>query len=65
FKAKVTITSMQTMQKMERRERIVFVLLDGRRTLQHIATLLHQTESEVSHILHKLVTIGFAEYVQG
>jgi hypothetical protein len=65
FRAKVTITSTQTMHSMERRERIVFVLLDGRRTLQHIAYLLHQTEREVGHILLKLTRIGFAEYVTG
>lgn len=65
FRAKVTITSPQTMRSMERRERIVFVLLDGRRTLQHIASLLHQSESEIGQILVKLTKIGFAEYVTG
>lgn len=64
FRAKVTITSRQTMQQMERRERIVFVLLDGQRTLQHIAYLLHQPESEVGYILLKLTKMGLAEYVE-
>lgn len=63
FRAKVTITSRQTMQQMERRERIVFVLLDGQRTLQHIAYLLHQPENEVGHILLKLTSMGLAEYI--
>ncbi len=65
FKTRITITSTQAMQSMERRERIVFVLLDGKRTVQHIAHLLHQSESEVGHVLLKLVKMGFAEYVKG
>lgn len=65
FKARVTVTSTQAMQGMERRERIVFVLLDGRRTIQHIANLLHQSENEVGQVLLKLTKTGFAEYVRG
>ncbi|MEO7020136.1 MAG: DUF4388 domain-containing protein [Ktedonobacteraceae bacterium] len=65
FQAKITITSTQAMQSMERRERIVFVLLDGRRTVQHITNLLHQAESDVGHVLLKLTKLGFVEYVKG
>lgn len=65
FKARVTVTSTQVMQDMGRRERIVFVLLDGRRTIEHIANLLHQSENEVGQVLRKLTKMGFAEYITG
>lgn len=65
FRAKVTITSTETMRQMERRERIAFVLLDGKRTLQHIAYLLHQSEGEIGQVLLTLAKKGLAEYVEG
>lgn len=65
FQTRVKITSPQDMQKLERRARLVFVLLDGRRTLQHIAYLLHQTEEEVGQIVLKLTKMNLIEYVEG
>lgn len=65
YQTRVTITSTGSMQKMERRARLVFVLLDGKRTVQHIAKLLHLAESEVGQILLKLTRLGFVEYIGG
>lgn len=65
FQTRVRITSPQDMQKLERRARLVFVLLDGRRTVQHIAYLLHQTEEEVGQIVLKLMKMNLIEYVEG
>ena len=65
YKARVTITSTESMHNMGRRERLVFVLLDGRRTIQHISKLLHLAESEVGQVLLKLEKLGFVECTGG
>jgi hypothetical protein len=50
---------------MERRARIVFILLDGRRTIQDIARLTHQAEYEVEQILIDLTKRGYTHYLCG
>lgn len=54
-----------TMYRLERRERIIFALLDGRRTLRDIARLTHQTEVAVARVLAKLLAHGYIEHLQG
>lgn len=65
FKTKTVATTTQFMQCMERRERVIFVLLDGARTIQHIARLLHYSEAEVERILLTLMKRDLVEYVSG
>lgn len=65
FKARESATTAQIIQSMERHERLVFILLDGRRTVQHIARLTHQPESDVEEILIQLTKIGYTHYVCG
>lgn len=65
FKARESATTAQIIQSMERRERLIFILLDGRRTVQHIARLTHQPESDVEEILIQLTKIGYTHYVCG
>jgi hypothetical protein len=48
---------------MNRRERIVYVLLDGYRSVENIARLTHRSESEVEQILVDLTHRGCVEYV--
>lgn len=64
FKAR-TAVSPQALKDMERRERIVFILLDGRRTIQDIARLTHQPESDVEEILVQLTQDRYTQYIQG
>src|SRR5438105_4533749 len=40
--------------QMERRDRIVFLLLDGKRTLRDVARLIHRSELDVARILVRL-----------
>ncbi len=54
-----------TMYRLERRERIIFALLDGRRTLKDIARLTHQTDVAVARVLAKLLAHGYIEHLQG
>lgn len=65
FKARTMAATPQVMQSMERRERIVFLLLDGRRTIQDIARLTHQPESEVEEMLVHLTKNGYTNYLRG
>jgi hypothetical protein len=65
FKACAMVATTRAIEGMERRERIVFILLDGRRTIQDIARLIHQPESEVEHILVHLTRSGYTQYIQG
>lgn len=51
------------LQSMERRERIVLLLLNGKRTIQEIAHLVHRSEIEVARSLMKLTKQGLAEYI--
>lgn len=65
YKSRQMVSSAQAIQQMERRARLVFILLDGQRTIQDIARLIHQTEYDVEHILVDLTQRGYTCYVQG
>ena len=65
FRARFSAATTSTMKRLERRERIVFALLDGRRSVQHIALLTHLSEMEVARILVQLFQQGYIEYIQG
>lgn len=65
FRARLSTATPSTMKRLERRERIVFALLDGRRSVQHIARLTHLTEVAVARILVQLFQQGYIEYIQG
>ena len=63
FRVLPTVTMQPVMMKMERRERIIFLLLDGRRTLQDVARLVHRDELDVARILVRLYKQGYIEYL--
>jgi hypothetical protein len=65
FKARSMVTTARAIQCMQRRERIIFILLDGRRTIQDIARLIHQPEAEVEQTLVHLTNSGYIQYIQG
>ncbi len=47
--------------QMERRDRIVFLLLDGKRTLRDVARLIHRSELDVARIVVRLWKWHFIE----
>jgi hypothetical protein len=65
FRARPSVATPATMKRLERRERVVFALLDGRRTIQHVARLTHQGEGSIARILVKLFREGYIDYIQG
>lgn len=65
FKAKTMATTAQAIQRMDRHDRMIFVLLNGERTVERIAHLIHYTEDEIARILYKLQQNGLIEYIRG
>lgn len=65
FRALPDVCNAKTLNTLERRERIVFLLLDGRRTLHTVAQLTHHSEVTVARILVNLFRRGYIEYIRG
>ena len=53
------------MNQMQRRERLVYMLLDGRRSVTEVARLLHLSEVQVAQAMVYLLKYGYIEYVRG
>ncbi len=51
--------------QMERKDRIVFLLLDGNRPLSTIRHLVHRSEVDIAHTIVHLLKQGYIEYIQG
>lgn len=60
-----SVATSSTMRRLERRERVVFALLDGRRTIRDVTRLTHQTEISVARIVAHLFQHGYVEYIRG
>jgi hypothetical protein len=60
------LTSMpKIINQMDRKDRVVFLLLDGKRTLDTIKHLVHRSELDIAHTLVRLLKQGYIEYIQG
>ena len=62
FRVVLTATTQKTLNSMTRRDRIVFLLLDGKRTIHDIALLIHRTEPDVTGTLVSLLKSGYVVY---
>ncbi len=63
FQARATAVTAATLAQIERRERIVLILLDGQRTIDDVMRLLHRTEGEVAQVLVRLLTSGHIDFM--
>jgi hypothetical protein len=63
FRAKAQNITKKFLQQMERRDRIIFILVDGTRTIQDIAYLTNYSEIEVEQVLICLTKKGYTERV--
>ncbi len=63
FRARRAATQPYILQHMERRTRIVLILLDGTRTVQQVARLTHRSELEVARVLVQLLKRGYIEFL--
>ena len=62
FRVVLTATTQKALSSMPRRDRIVFLLLDGKRTIHDIARLIHRTEPDVTGTLVSLLRNGYVVY---
>jgi hypothetical protein len=63
FQARAVAKTPRILSQIERRERIILLLMDGRRTLQDVARLAGRHELEVAWILVHLLARGYIEYL--
>ena len=63
FRARTTAIPSEVLQKKDRGNRRVIILLDGRRTIQDITRLLHKSELEVAQVLVRLLKSGYIDYM--
>ncbi len=61
FQARAIAT--QALTQMERRDRLVLILLDGQRTIDDVMRLLHRTEGEVAQVLVRLLNSGHIDFM--
>ena len=62
FQARSAAKTQHVLQQLGRRERIVFMLLDGHRTIEDVMRLLHRGEQEVVQSLTYLSQRGYVDY---
>ena len=65
FRAIPSAKKSSIINQMDRKDRIVFLLLDGRRTLHTIKHLVNRSDAEVVQILVRLLKQGYVEYIHG
>lgn len=63
FQARAMAVTAVALAQMERRERIVLILLDGQRTINDVMRLLHRTEGEVAQVLVRLLKSGHIDFM--
>ena len=55
FQARTTAITADVLMQMERKDRIVLILLDGQRTIADVMRLLPRSEGEVARVLVRLL----------
>ncbi|QBD81924.1 hypothetical protein EPA93_40490 [Ktedonosporobacter rubrisoli] len=63
FRASPRATTRDILGQLERRDRIVLMLLDGKRTIQDVARLVHRNELEIARTLVHLLECGYVEFL--
>lgn len=64
FRALPCATTPVVLSRMERRERVVLLLLNGKRTLHDVVMLVHHSEVDVARTLVRLLRLGYIEYMR-
>lgn len=63
FRTRSMIPIHHLLECVERRDRAVLLLLDGRRTLRDVARLTHRNELEMAHLLVRLLRRGYIDFL--
>ncbi|HVB20513.1 MAG TPA: DUF4388 domain-containing protein [Ktedonobacteraceae bacterium] len=64
FRALPYATTPIMLNRMERRERVVLLLLNGKRTVRDVAGLVHYSEVDVARTLVRLLKMRYIEYIE-
>jgi hypothetical protein len=64
FRARSLAKTPNILSQIERRERVILLLMDGTRTLQDVARLTRRHELEVAWILVHLLERGYIEFLR-
>lgn len=64
FRALLWATDQKVISQMERRDRVIFLLLDGRRTIRDIAHLIHRNELDIARTIVRLLKSGYIAPVE-
>ena len=63
FKAVLWATDPKVINQIERRDRVVFLLLDGKRTIRDISRLVRRDELDVARTIVRLLKQGYAVHM--
>ncbi|GHO95766.1 hypothetical protein KSF_058140 [Reticulibacter mediterranei] len=63
FRARSVAKTPRILNQIERRERAILLLMDGKRTLQDVARLTRRHELEIAWILVHLLERGYIEFL--
>ncbi len=63
FKAQPAATTQMVLGQMDRRDRVVLILLNGQRNIEDVARLTHRSEIEIARILVRLLQWGYVEFL--
>ena len=63
FRTLPYVTTPAVLKHLERRDRIVLLLLDGKRTLQNVARLVHRSDLDIAQVLARMLKQGYIEYI--
>lgn len=58
------VAARQIIQRLNRRERLVFLLLDGKRSVSEVSRLIHRSQEEVARALAHFLALGLIECVK-
>ncbi|MDQ2907283.1 MAG: hypothetical protein ABI456_19260 [Ktedonobacteraceae bacterium] len=61
FRARDSAIEPEVIRRMERRDRVIFLLLDGKRTISDVARLVHRSELDVAYTIACLLRTGYVE----
>ncbi len=64
FRALPCATTPIVLSRMGRRERVVLLLLNGKRTLHDVVMLVHHSEVDVARTLVRLLKLGYIEHIR-
>ncbi|GER81678.1 hypothetical protein KTAU_03160 [Thermogemmatispora aurantia] len=64
FRALPEAARPEIISQLDRRERLVFLLLNGKRSLSEIARLVHRDEQDVACTVARLLRSGYVEHIE-